>query len=404
MAPRLSDRRKFFMPPVRPYVVAGILAVALVAAILAGVVDLKKKDADYAASVGKLEAEKSQLQGKIIEVQQEIDTLRHEDQRVRNDALESEIREIQKTYTDTVKAYEDVLKLKEQNAKTAKLDTLFSRALSELSKRQYATASVTLKSLSGEITALEQSIAASVVIPANVPENNSLPGGGYSRQAVKTEIGSFLVDIVAADLGSTRVLVDSASDSDCRNDCPVLSLSDYVSRNGGFAGINGSYFCPATYPSCQDKKNSFDTLLMNKNKVYINSDNNVYSTVPAVIFLSGSIRFVGRSLDWGRDTGVDGVLANQPLLLSGGNIAFTGDGDPKKGSKGPRSFVGSKDSAVYIGVVHNATVAEAPYVLKTLGMENALNLDSGGSTALWSGGYRVGPGRNIPNAIVFVRR
>ena len=37
-------------------------------------------------------------------------------------------------------------------------------------------------------------------------------------------------------------------------------------------------------------------------------------------------------------------------------------------------------------------------------MSEALNLDQGGSTALWSGGYRVGPGRNIPNAILFVRQ
>ena len=42
--------------------------------------------------------------------------------------------------------------------------------------------------------------------------------------------------------------------------------------------------------------------------------------------------------------------------------------------------------------------------MKALGMDNALNLDSGGSTALWSGGYKAGPGRNIPNAVLFVRK
>jgi hypothetical protein len=144
---------------------------------------------------------------------------------------------------------------------------------------------------------------------------------------------------------------------------------------------------------------------MNKNKVYFNSENNVYSNVPAVIFLSGGIRFVGASSQWGRDTGVDGVLANQPLLVSGGQVAFGGDGDPKKGSKGGRSFVGSKGNTVYIGVVHNASVAEAAHVLAALGLENALNLDDGGSTALWAGGgYKAGPGRNLPNVILFVGR
>ena len=69
-------------------------------------------------------------------------------------------------------------------------------------------------------------------------------------------------------------------------------------------------------------------------------------------------------------------------------------------------FVMHKDTftgnIAYIGVVFNATVAEAAHVIHALGIENALNLDSGGSTALWSGGYKVGPGRNIPNAVLFV--
>ena len=116
------------------------------------------------------------------------------------------------------------------------------------------------------------------------------------------------------------------------------------------------------------------------------------------------MRFVGAASQWGRDTGVDGVLSNYPLLVTGGNVAFGGDSDPKKGSKGSRSFVANKGSTAYIGVVHSATVAESARVLKAMGMENALNLDDGGSTALYSGGYKVGPGRDLPNAVLFVRK
>ena len=214
-----------------------------------------------------------------------------------------------------------------------------------------------------------------------------------------------MVDVIAADLNSTRVVVETASGGDCGTDCPVASLGDYVGRAGGFAGINGPYFCPAEYPSCAGKTNSFDTLLMNKNKVYFNSDNNIYSNVPAVIFSGSSARFVGASQEWGRDTGVDSVIAAQPMLLSGGTVRFGGDGDPKKGSRGSRSFIGSKGSTVYIGVVRSATVAEVAHVLKAMGLENALNLDSGGSTALMSGGkYIAGPGRNTPFGIVLVRK
>lgn len=232
--------------------------------------------------------------------------------------------------------------------------------------------------------------------------NNTPPlSGKYSKQSVKTDAGVFTVYLVAGDTNSTKIIVDTASTSDCGNNCPVLSLSEYVSRNSGWAGINGTYFCPKDYPTCSGKENTFDLLVMNKDKIYFNSSNNIYSTNPAVIFGQGYTRFVTSGSQWGRDTGVNGVLMNYPLLVFNSNISFGGDSDPKKGSRGSRSFVANKGSIVYIGVTLNATVAENALVMKALGMENALNLDSGGSTALWHGGYKVGPGRGIPNAIIF---
>lgn len=351
-----------------------------------------------------LRVQKTQTEVEINRLLSELQAIKNEDQFVRNDALALEIKNIQTTYQQAVNTYESLIELRGLTRDTGKLEERLADSLHTLSQRSWATASSQLALLNKDIVAAKEKIAASFVIPVNVPENNAPPSGGFSRQSVKTDIGTYLVDIVAGDMGSTRIIVDTASDSTCARDCPALSLADYVGRSGAYAGINGSYFCPADYPSCADKKNSFDTLLMNKNKVYFNSENNVYSTVPAVIFLQGSMRFVGRSMDWGRDTGPDGVLAMQPLLVSGGNNNFGGDSDPKKGSKGSRSFVGNKGTIAYIGVVHNASVAEVAFVLKAMGFDNALNLDSGGSTALWSGGYKVGPGRNIPNAILFVRK
>lgn len=354
--------------------------------------------------VQQTETEKQKIQNQLAATEKELQELQSQDQIKINKTLQEEIANIQRVYKKAVTTYESLLTFKEVSKKTADLDKQLAKAISLLSDRNYKDAETELASLSKKMQEESDKIASTFQIPANVPVNNAPPSGGFGRQQVNADIGTYLVDIVSADLGSTRVIVDTASDGTCTNDCPVLTLGDYVSRNGGFAGINGSYFCPASYPSCAGKTNSFDTLLMNKNKVYFNSDNNKFSTVPAVIFMSGSIRFVGQSLEWGRDTGVDGVLANQPLLLSGGNIAFGGDGDPKKGSKGSRSFVGNKGNTIYLGVVHNVTVAEAAHVLKALGLDNALNLDSGGSTALWYGGYKVGPGRNIPNAIIFIRK
>lgn len=343
-------------------------------------------------------------QDQLKQTDQELNELKNQDQYLINKELEEELTNIKNTYTSAVSTYEDLLKLKEKTTKTGELDDLYTQALVYLTKANYASASATLSQLTNKIDQEEARIAAAAKIPENIKESNAPPGSGYSRQKVSTAAGTFLVSIVAADLNSTRVIVDTAADSDCHNDCPVLPLATYVSRNGAFAGVNGSYFCPASYPSCAGKTNTYDTLAMNKNKTYFNSDNNVYSTIPAVIFASGWVRFVGQSLEWGRDTSVDGVLANKPLLVSGGNIVFGGGGEPKEGNRGGRSFVANKGNLIYIGVVHSATVAESAKVMHALGMENALNLDNGGSTALWSGGYKVGPGRNLPNVILFVRK
>lgn len=341
--------------------------------------------------------------------------LKNQDQYKINQQLKADIDLIRSHYKGSITAYEQIQDLKLQKQKTDALELLYISIVKNLGDLNHATAGAQLNDLNAQIKKINDDIAAAAAAAAAVrvaasggggpaPESNTPPGSGFSYQSVKTEIGNYTVSIVAADLNSTRVIVDTASDSDCRDNCPVLSLGDYVGRNSAFAGINGSYFCPASYPSCAGKTNSFDTLLMNKNKKYFNSDNNVYSNVPVAVFGSGFARFIGASSGWGRDTGVDGVIANQPLLLSGGNIAFGGGSDPKQGSKGARSFIGNKGSTVYIGVVYNATVAEMAYALRGLGLENALNLDSGGSTALWYGGYKAGPGRNIPNAVLFVRR
>ncbi len=351
-----------------------------------------------------LKAERDKNAALVQEISTEINDLKSKDPYKTNSELKKQIDEIQKTFNQSVAVYESLLDLENPPKNIKNLDNIFATVLTQLGKQDYTGATKSLNDLSTKIKEEQARIATAVVIPANVPASNAAPSSGYSKQKVTTEVGDFLVDMVAGDLSSTRVIVDTASDSTCADNCPVLPLATYVSRSGAFAGINGTYFCPASYPTCAGKTNSFDLLVMNKNKTYFNSDNNVYSTNPGVAFNGSSVRFVTAVSQFGRDTGIDGMLSNFPLLVFNSNISFGGDDDPKKGSKGNRSFVANKGNVVYIGVVRNATVAESARVLKALGMENGLNLDNGGSTALWSGGYKVGPGRDLPNVILFVKR
>lgn len=349
--------------------------------------------------IGNLQTARRGLEAERSKILKELAALKNEDQYKKNEKLQKEIKDIEEQYKKSVDLYESLLSLKQPQKLTASEDELYAKAVRYLSERNFASAAATL-------TALEKSIVAKRTASnagPSAPVNNAPPGSGASLQTVQTDAGNFTVNIIAGDLNSMKVVVDTASEGTCTDSCPVMALGDYAARSGAFAAINGPYFCPAEYPSCAGKTNSFDTLLMNKNKTYFNSDNNVYSTVPAVIFSGNSARWVRQSLEWGRDTGVDAVIANQPLLIFNNEIVFGGDEEAKRAGKGTRSFIATKGSTVYIGVVYSANVAEVAIVLKKLGMENALNLDSGGSIALWSGGrYLAGPGRALPFGILFV--
>lgn len=398
---------KMHLPKDKHIIVIAILFFILFSVLTFGVYYFVKSGrglSDLKNNLTSVVSEKDKNYEELKKVSEELANLKNQDQYKRNEELQKNISEIETTYNKAVSIYENLLDLKNKTKDTKELDTLFAQALKDLADKNYGKADTGLNSLASKLKEQEEKIASSFSIPQNVPVNNAPPGSGYSRQQVTSDAGNFMVSMVAGDLGSTKVIVDTASDGDCANNCPVLPLSTYVSRNGAYAGVNGSYFCPATYPSCAGKTNSFDLLVMNKNKTYFNSGNNVYSNNPAVIFGGSYIRFVGAASQWGRDTGIDSMLSNYPLLVSGGNVSFGGDDDPKKGSKGNRSFVANKGNTVYIGVVHSATVAESARTLKALGMENALNLDDGGSTAMWSGGYKVGPGRDLPNVILFVKK
>lgn len=355
----------------------------------------------------KSKVEVSSLQIKLKGITTEFTKLKNQDQYKINQELKDRIAKTEDSYKKTAGAYEKILDLKAQKIKTDGLDKSFTEILNDLSTLNYTSASAKLTTLNSDIQKQYSTIASTSTAGPSVSAtvSNTPPGSGYSYQTVKTDLGTFNVAIIAADLNSTRVIVDTASDATCANDCPVLPLGTYAARSGAFAGINGGFFCPAEYPSCAGKTGSFDTLLMNKNKVYFNSDNNKYSTVPLVYFTGNTMGVRSQSLDWGRDTGVDAVIANHPLYIQGGNNMFGGSSEQKLNDVGTRTFVANKGTMVYIGIIYNASSANAAAVLKTMGMDNALGLDQGGSTALWqNGSYLAGPGRNIPNALLFVRK
>jgi hypothetical protein len=339
-----------------------------------------------------------ELAVKLEETAQELEALQNEDQVIRNASLSAEIKSIEAVFAEGSDLFEQRSDLALQGTKVMELDQLLAQFLSLLSRREWREARTQAASIRTKIAALIAASVPKVATPVNAPASNTLPGSGYTRQKVATSRGEFVVSMVVAP--GARAIIETAGDSDCGNNCPVKSLAEHVAASGGFAGINGAYFCPPDYAQCQGKVNTFDTLAVNgRSKAVINQANNVYSTVPLVAAYGSSLSFYDQTVQWGADASSGGGLANYPRLLRDGNIA-----NSDENGKGTRGFIGMKDNAIVIGHIYAASFADSAEALKTLGLQNALNLDGGGSTALWfEGGYKAGPGRALPTAIVLVR-
>lgn len=378
-------------------VLIGVYAFALVGGLGISLYQQANTEKALVAEVGTVQQAVENLSG----IAEEYEKLKNEDQVARNASLSAEIAAIGDTYDKGSALFEQRADLAVTGAKTRDIDLALAKFLHLLGDTDYTAAD---EQISAVQKLIDKVIADSVPKPpaalsvAQAPVNNSAPGSGYSRQKVSTARGDFVISMYVAP--GARAVVETAGDTDCTDNCPTKSLAEHVAASGGFAGINGAYFCPPDYPRCQGKVNSFDTLAVNgRTKAVLNRANNVYSSVPIAAMYGTSISFYDQTVQWGVDTSSGGAIANYPRLVRDGSAATS-----EENGKGTRGFIGVKDGAVVIGHVFAASFGDTAEVLRTLGLQNALNLDGGGSSALWAdGGYKTGPGRSLPTAIVLIR-
>ncbi len=269
-----------------------------------------------------------------------------------------------------------------------------------LLEKEFGKLKETLESSAANLDRDYEDYLASLPPPEPTPQDIK----GYSLVNVDTGRGSFGVHLIKISLANVSVVTSAASDGDCDNDCPVKPLDAHVGDSGGFAGINGPYFCPPDYESCADKVNSTDFAFYNsRTGQWLNKDALSWGKTGLATFEDHSADFYRKSSDYSGG-GISAGVSNYPTLLSNGNIVVdTGDlTSYQTDNRGPRGAIGVDGGGnLYLAIVSGATVPEAAYAMKALGVTDALNLDGGGSSALYiNGSYVVGPGRELPNAVV----
>jgi hypothetical protein len=228
---------------------------------------------------------------------------------------------------------------------------------------------------------------------------------GYSHFNVPTSAGTFSTYLIKESLTAVRVRTVTAGTADCFSNCPAKPLAQYVAENGAYAAIHGSYFCPPDYPPCASQVNTFDYAVYNSNLgTWINS-RHLANPVNALAVWNGSTPTFYRRVSQYPRTPVTAGISNFPLILQGGQLVdASADLQANQLTRASRGAIAVDATYVYLAIVASASVPETALVLQALGARDAMNLDGGGSIAMWIGGdYKVGPGRQLPNAILLMK-
>ncbi|MEZ6255495.1 MAG: phosphodiester glycosidase family protein [Patescibacteria group bacterium] len=332
------------------------------------------------------------LKNSLADTQTELDTLKSDETQTENNLIQ-EVYEQYDTY-NTKLARNTKLKLNTDNA-TSNVEEYGALLLAKDYEK--------LKELLG--TNLQQLDKDYNEYLASLPPPATSASGGYSYTNVNTEKGTFGVFLIKLPKDQITIKTLAAIDNDCKNNCPTKSLAQYVKENNAYAGITGSYACPADYAQCQNKLWSFDFALYDSNdNKWLNKKARSWSETGLMTFKGGSSNFYKKSTDYGGDS-VTAAISNFPSLVKDNNIVVDkSDTDSYQETKGLRGAIGTDDKNVYLAYITNATVIDAAYAMRALGAKDALNMDGGGTAAMYiDGRYVVGPGRPLANAIVIVK-
>jgi hypothetical protein len=232
---------------------------------------------------------------------------------------------------------------------------------------------------------------------------------GSSTLSVPTPRGTFTTHLIKERLADVTVKTVTGNAASCATNCPVKPLDQYAAADRAYAAIHGTYICPPDYAACAGKVNSYDYAMYN-------SDLGTWINKPALIGQNGLVIFNGKTPTYYRRSYVygQGPTANLPvtagismfmLLLQGGAVLdISAEQTAKQQERELKGSLGTDGTFIYLVVVENASLVESQYVLQALGESDAINLDGGGTAAMWiEGQFTVGPGRLLPNAILLTK-
>jgi len=232
----------------------------------------------------------------------------------------------------------------------------------------------------------------------------------FRTLTVSTSRGTFTADTVTLLKDRFTMHTATGNGADCSNNCIAKTLKAYATAAGATIGIHGTYFCPPDYSDCAAKINTFlSPVYDSTTKTMVNAGSLAVHEGPMLVTTSdGTYSFYHRTKDYHSDGTISAAIANYPSLIENGvsvvaNEARLAETNPTV--KSSRGGIGYNDKFVFLVIAKQANVEDLAAIMQTLHATNAMNLDGGGSTALlYDGTYMDGPGRELPNAILFSKK
>lgn len=232
---------------------------------------------------------------------------------------------------------------------------------------------------------------------------------------ISTSRGNYNINVVTIPRSNYTMITDTANTADCSSSCAAKNLASYITENGGAFGIHGTYFCPPDYGSCAGQTNSFLPPVFNSAAdTMINNGKLPFHSGPIIAFgENDEYYYYHRTEDFGNSvtefeertgTQLKAAIANYPSLIENGSIVVESEplDSKQRDVKAARGAIGYNNDSVFLVTASSATVVDLASIMDSLGADYAMNLDGGGSTALYGNGqYYAGPGRELPNAIVY---
>lgn len=231
----------------------------------------------------------------------------------------------------------------------------------------------------------------------------------------------YFLDVIEINLDnpSLKIITDTANSQNCTGRCQAKELLDYLENDKVFAAINGSYF-----DTSAEKLNYYFFPVYNSRlNIFINDNQLKYPTTGPIMAFdeNNEFHYFKDSRDFASvenfettyGVKLQAAIGNKPRLIENGqNLLIDWEVDDKQRDlKATRNAIAYKKDDfggkgfIYLMVARSATVADLAEILKIMEMDYAINLDGGYSAALfYHDEYMYGPGRNIPNVIMFAEK